>query len=228
MGEEYVFELICVGPNFPQESLSKVSNFKYISSFACPSVAFMEGFVLARGRKICFCPDDIILDEGGLGKCLDLLKDKPENHGVTLRYDEGGQSQSSNENYWRGSFHNDQKLPGINPEWKIAPCFMYDRVYFHESGGLNTDMEHVNVNGHSLAFYTQHNGGVLHPSPTRVFQAGWSAPTESTILYRAYLENDAPKFKSFWERPDAVKDYFVDLWDFKRKPHIWPRRYKTA
>ncbi len=224
---KYKFQLIAVGPHFPDKSLEKASNFVFLREFSSPSVAFMAGASIARGKYIAFVPDDVSFDELGFERVLDFMEDKPRNHGMTLRYDEGGQGQAENKIYWVGHTHQDQQLKGINENWKIAPCFLYNREYFIEIGGLDTSLEHVNLNGHSVAYFTQANGGEMHPSPTRIFSAGWQPPTESTVLYQAYLENDAPKFKAFWDKKDAVLDYKVDFDNWKKQPIYWPRRYKN-
>ena len=221
-----LFELICVGPSFPPPELAAVHNFRYLRELSQPSRSFQLGVSISEGQYIAFIPDDIVLDEGGFDKCIDLLKDKPINHGVILRYSEGGNNQDQDSRYWVGRTHGDQQLLGIDETWNLAPCFMYDRRYFMQIGGLDCSLEHVNLNGHSIAYFTQANGGKMWPSPTRIFSAGWQPPTESTILYQAYLQNDAPKFTEFWNKVDAVKNYKISFDNWRLQPRVWSRRYE--
>lgn len=225
---KYTFELIVVGPNFPSGELQTFENFRYIREFSCPSRSFQLGALVSLGRYIAFIPDDIVLDEKGMEQCLDFLSDKPKNHGIALRYDEGGQGQSNNLDYWRSKYHGGHKdLEGIEENWKIAPCFLYNREYFVEIGGLDCSFEHVNVNGHGLAHTTQARGGEIHLSPSRVFSAGWTPPTDATILYQAYLQNDEPKFRTLWGRKDAADQYKVEFDNWKNQPAYWPRKYSS-
>jgi len=225
----YTFELVAVGPFFPKsEFLEKQTNFFYYRDFGCPSRAFQKGVSLASGEYICYIPDDCKLENKSLNLCLDFVGDKPKNHGLILRYSEGigytGQ-QDTWAWYWYGINHDDHKLSGISPNWKIAPCFLYNREYFIEIGGLDTSFEHVNCNAHLCAYYTQFLGGELHFSPTKVFSADWREPHIDQPVYQAYIENDAPRFKKFWlSNPDSIKEYNVKFNNWKDSPIYWKRR----
>ncbi len=221
---KYPYEVTFVGPQL-DVSDKWPSNVFQLESFACPSVAFQRAAGSAKGRFLAFIPDDMSLDPLGFEKALDFMQDKPDNHGMVLRYSEGGGNQDLNPEYWRGRFHEDQRLPGIKEEWLLAPCFLYNTNHFKSLGGLDCSLEHVNLNGHSVAYKTQHNGGKMHLSPTRIFQAGWQPPTLGMVLYRAYLENDRPKFTEFWSQPNAADLYNVSFDNWKSQPQKWPRRY---
>ena len=196
---KYSYELIASGPrDNPASYSSDLGRFKFIETLACPSVAFQRAAEFADGKFLALIPDDMALDEKGFEQALDLMQDKPSDHGMVLRYSEGGHNQDQNPEYWRGRYHEDQRLEGIKEEWLLAPAFLYNANHFKGLGGLDCSLEHVNLNGHSIAYVTQHRGGKMHLSPSRIFQAGWAPPTQATILYRAYLENDKPKFTEFW------------------------------
>ena len=219
---DYSYELICVGPN---PSDFSAENFTYVEDFGCPSRSFQIGVEASSGDYIAFIPDDCVLVERGFKESLDLIKDKPFNHGVILMYDEGPGNQSKDPSYWVGRTHEDQRLNGVQHGWKIAPCFMYNKEYFVGAGGLDCSLEHVNLNGHGLAYFTQHKGGVMHYSPKRIFKSSWSPPTEATILFQAYLQNDKPKFAKFWSQTDAAEKYNITFDNWKDQPKEWPRRY---
>jgi hypothetical protein len=226
----YEFELITVGPSPLAEQeldnhLANEDNFIYIQDFGSPSRSFQRGVESSSGKYIAFIPDDCVLDENGFKKCIDVLEEKPENHGIILMYDEGPGKMSEDPSYWIGRTHEGLRLSGVKDDWRIAPCFMYQTSYFVSMGGLDCSLEHVNMNGHSLAFVTQHNGGEIHYSPSRVFACSWEPPTEATILYQAYIKNDLPKFKSFWKNPNAAESYNISFDNWKDQPEKWPRRY---
>jgi len=222
---KYQFEILFVGPSCPIKIAMFTPNASYIESFGSPSVAFQQAASFARGRFLAFIPDDMSLDPLGFEKALDFMQDKPDNHGMVLRYSEGGGNQDLNPEYWRGRYHEDQRLPGIKEEWLLAPCFLYNTIHFKSIGGLDCSLEHVNLNGHSVAYITQHKGGKMHLSPSRIFQAGWQPPTLAMVLFRAYLENDKPKFTEFWSQPNAADLYNVSFDNWKSQPQKWPRRY---
>jgi glycosyltransferase involved in cell wall biosynthesis len=222
---DFDYELICVGPSNKDCALDGWLNFKYIQEYSCPSRSFQVGALHAEGEYIAFVPDDIRLDPDGFKELLEFADKKPRNHGYTLRYNEGPGNQSEDDTYWTGRTHDDQKLKGIKDGWKIAPCFMYKTDYFFEMGGLDCSMEHVNLNAHSLAYLTQAKGGKMHLSPTRIFCAGWSPPTDATILYQAYLQNDKPKFTEIWDKSNAAQNYNVSFDNWRQQPYYWPRRY---
>jgi len=225
---KYQFELITIGPNFPPQKLQEVYNFRYIRDFGCPSRCFQIGVELSDGEYIVSIPDDAFIFEKSLEQCLDFMSDKPQNHGMTVMYNEGGGNQHLNSEYWRGKYHNDIKpLVGVREDWKIAPCFLYNKEYFVSLGGLNCDLHHVNLNGHSVAFVTQARGGEMHSSPCCVFKCGWEPPTENAVLYQVYLENDRPKFNKFWNNIDAAIKYNIKFDNWKKEPLFWPKRYKS-
>ena len=81
------------------------------------------------------------------------------------------------------------------------------------------------MNGHGLAYYTQAKGGEIHLSPRRVFRCSWTPPTEATILFQAYIQNDRPRFTDFWSQADAIDNYKVDFDNWENQEEKWSRRY---
>lgn len=218
------YEIIFVGPRSNETAIDNVT---FIEDFGCPSRALQIGAESSVGEIICWLPDDVILDERALLKCVELLRTKSDNDGITLRYDEGPNHQSDDASYWVAWTHTDLRCAGVDKEWKIAPVFMYKRKHFVDVGGIDCALEHVNMNAHSLAFYTQGMGGTIHPSPTRVFTCGWEHPAQDNPIFRAYHENDLPRFQVLWSLPDAVSRYKVPFDNWKSIPTIWPRRKRN-
>lgn len=225
----YLFELIIVGPNFPKsEFLHSKLNFRYLRDFGSPSRCFQLGVYIADGEYICFIPDDCIIFPNILNLSLNYIGSKPKNHGMILLYSEGtGYSGIQHKwvEYWTASTHDDLKALKINPLWKIAPCFLYNKEYFMEIGGLDCSFEHVNCNAHSVAFVTQgRNNGELHFSPGRVFASDWEQPSSDNPTYKAYVENDAPKFKEMWSDAEMIKKYKVDFNNWMKTDSFWKRK----
>ncbi len=224
----YSFDVICSGPNLPfgLEEETRNGSFKYVEDYGCPSRSFQMAVENSKAEYISFIPDDCALDEGALNEALSFMEGKPKNHGMILMYDEGPGNQSKNRDYWTSGFHApDLDQNGINPNWLIAPCFMYNREYFVEVGGLDCSYEHVNMNGHGLAYFTQANGGQLHYSPRRIFKCSHEPKTYENVLLQAHLKNDRPKFIEFWSQQDAVQKYNVKFNNWKDQEEKWSRRY---
>ncbi len=228
VGSPFTFEVICVGPNIPPKELIDKSNFKFLIDKGSPARSFQLGTFFADGDYIALIPDDSKLLNNSLAECLNLAYNNTLKDGITLRYSEGvgyvGGDNDKMPEYWTGRFHGDQQLPGILPEWKIAPCFMYNLSYFRELGGLDCRFEQANLNTHDFAYRLQKSGGKLFMSPSKVMACDWNPDYVSSIMYRAYLENDLPLFQSIYSvyDPNRIK---IDYSNWIQAPSVWPRRY---
>lgn len=219
----YSFEMIVVGPNLPCDFFSDKLNFKFIRDFGNPSRCLQLGAIISSGDYLCWLPDDIILEAGALEGCLDFMSDKPEMDGMTLKYSEGKSftgSQDKDDSYWIGYTHPDQRFLNVDPSWRIAPVFLYNRNHFIKIGGLDCRFEHINFNTHDLAYRTQSLGGKVHLSPAKVFSADWTP--NDPIISAAHYQNDAPLFAHVYSQKEFSRDVRLDNW--KDAPAYWPRR----
>lgn len=217
------FEMLVVGPSLPEDYFLDKLNFKFIRDFGHPSRSLQIASTFCSAKYLCWLPDDIKLEIGALKECSDFMEDKPENDGMTLRYSEGENftgSQDKDESYWVGWTHQDQRFPNVNPSWRIAPVFLYNRKHFLEIGGLDCRFEHINFNTHDLAYRTQSRGGKIHLSPTKVFSADWKP--NDPIISAAHYQHDAPLFKQVYSENNPSRHVEIDNW--KNEEAYWFRR----
>jgi hypothetical protein len=225
------FQLICVGPKLPPQELENYNNFIYVRDFGSPSRCFQIGAKLALGKFIAFIPDDCVLEIGAFSDAIDLLSSKQIIDGLTLLYSEGpnytGVQHLQNE-YWVAHTHPDLRFKKVEPNWRIAPLFMYETSYFNELGGLDCRFEHINMNTHDLAFRVQQNGGILYPSPRKILSANWEPwdNNNKSPVQLAYELNDKPLFESVYSADYPIKvGIDFDNWKKWAEP-FWKRRYK--
>ena len=228
---KYKFEVIAVGPNFPPVELQNRLEFRYVQDYGSPSRAFQIGASLANGEYIAFIPDDSRVLEKGLEEAIDFLKTKNKNDGMALVYSEGPNwtgTQHIELSYWTMGFHRlHENRPDIKPEYVMAPCFLINREFYIEIGGLDCEnYYHVNMNAHDLAIRIQKNGGHFYLSPSRVFAANWDANFAQSILYKAYLEKDMPSFNYQWSG-EGTNRYKIDFNNWKKSEVYWKLRYNT-
>lgn len=229
LDSKYTFELIYVGPIIPSLELIQKENFKFYIDYGSPARSFQIGSLFAEGVYLAFLPDDGIIQNNAFTECLDLAYRISEIDGITLRYSEGVNytgDQSDNLEYWRGKYHDDQKLDGVSSEWKIAPLFMMHTLYFRELGGLDCMFEHVNLNSHDLMYRLQKIGGTMHLSPSKVLAADWNKNYAQSILFQAYTQNDLPLFQKLYNNydPNRLK---IDYLNWINSPAKWQRRYNN-
>jgi hypothetical protein len=228
--KKYLYEIIGVGPKFPDQSLESIKNFKFLRDFGCPSRAFQLATMIAEGEYIAWCSDDSKIIENSIDECIAFFDNNmTENDAMTLRYSEGENytgNQHNEELYWIGFTHTDLKQPGVHRDWKIAPLFMIRKSLYYKHGGLDCRFEHINMNTHDLMFAIQKNGGKLYCSPSKVFSVNWS-PNNNTSNYQpiflAYHQNDLPLFKYLYQQE---YNRSVDFENWRLQPSLWSRRYK--
>jgi hypothetical protein len=217
------FEVIAIGPNLPSKFFDDKLNFRYVRDFGHPSRCLQIASILCSGEYLCWLPDDIILEQDSLGKCIEFMSDKSPADGMTFRYSEGQGftgSQDKDDSYWIGWTHQDQRFAHVNKDWKIAPVFLYNRNHFVSIGGLDCRFEHINFNTHDLAYRIQALGGKIHPSPTKVFSADWTP--NDPVVSGAHYENDAPLFAKIYSQRAFDRGVSIDNW--KEQANYWPRR----
>lgn len=228
---KYSFELICVGPFFPDKTLERSSNFIFLRDFGSPSRCFQMASTLANGEYVMFLSDDGRVEAGAIGEALDLLKSKTQKDGITVLYSEGPNFsgiQDRTPEYWRAHHHDSLKLPLIKDTWKIAPHFIYNLQYFRDLGGLDCSWEHVNMNTHDLAFRIQRDGGVLYPSPRKIASMDW-VPWDFNnkgAMQLAYELNDEPLFKKIYGG-NVEPEINIDYNNWRKSPILWARRFKV-
>lgn len=222
------FEVIAVGPNFPNKELEKVSNFKFLRDFGSPSRCLQMAATIAEGIYISWISDDCLIESGAFSDCIDFLNTKTMKDGMTVLYSEGPNFtgyQYLQPEYWVARTHADQRLKGVKEGWKCAPHFIYNLKYFREIGGLDCRWEHANMNTHDLAFRIQNDGGTIYLSPRKVMALNW-VPWDNNNkgpMQLAYEENDAPLFKQIYDS-DLERTIKIDYNNWQNSESVWKRR----
>jgi hypothetical protein len=225
---KYTFELICVGPYFPPQNLENNKNFRYIRDFGNPSRCFQIGSNFINSDYICWVPDDSIILENSLQNCLDFMYEQSKKEDcMCLKYSEGighTGNQDKDESYWISSTHEDQRLPQIDPNWKIAPLFLCNSETFCDLGGVDCRFEHLNLNTHDFMYRIQKLGGTIHGSPCKILSVDWNPGQD--VITQAHFENDVPLLKEMYDS-DEFPRIVINIDNWKVSPSVWQRRFKN-
>lgn len=218
------YELIVVSPNEKEipKTRYQVSQ-RLIIDKGCPSRCLQRGIGEANGEFVTWGTDDGVYFPDILGRSLDILRTKDQNHGMVLKYTEEGPGTftGANPDYYLCKSHEASRQPGINPEWKMAPVGMFYTDYIREIGGLDCRMLHMNMNIHNMCYRLQRMGGELHYSPGVVMHCdsnNWGS--EHSMLDWAY-SIDLPIFKEIHKNFDWPDKIDFDNW--KNSPEVWKR-----
>lgn len=227
----YSFELIIVGPFFPDLDLYNEPNFKYFRDFGSPCRSAQIAMSLAEGEFVTWGSDDGLFTDNSLSNCLDLLsKLDLEKDGIIIQYSEGRDMSGTqpDPSYWLAHTHEDQRVAGVPNNFNIAPVAMYHRKLFEQIGGWDCRFENLNISCHDLAYRVQKNGGKFSLSPDLVLCCDWSpgylAEIEHVPVHDAHFENDIPLFNELYREPnDRMK---IDFNNWKLSPQVWTRRFR--
>ena len=221
---KHTWELIIVGPNYPdKELLNNNNNVKYIYSKGSPTKCLDLGVSWAEGEYITYTSDDTVwANVGALDDCINLVN----NNIVCVQYNEapGFSDIPFDLDYWRGHYHQDVRdIPNTNPNWLLCMIFLMKKeLYFNL--GLDTRFEHINVNIIDLAFRHQKYGGKILISPSLVWKANYTHRERTDPVLAAFFEHDKPLICKTWEedRPYKINTTWRDC------PNIWERRFIHA
>jgi hypothetical protein len=183
--------------------------------------------MFSNSEFLCWIPDDCILTERGLELSLEYMYlNSSKEDGMCLLYSEGINftgNQDTTPSYWVGSTHEDQRKRWVNPDWKIAPLFLYRRELYNNLGGIDCRFEHANLNTHDLAYRVQKMGGVIHLSPQKILSVSWVPGQE--VITQAHFENDIPLFNNLYSGEESPR-IFIDILNWRESSNIWKRRFK--
>jgi len=227
--KRYKWEMIICGP-FPieeiQYELPGIENFKYIFDKGSPCRCGQIATTFATGEYLTWGSDDGYFLENSLDEAIDLIKSKEYKDIVAMRYLEGPNFTGVLEgpNWFVGVYHQDQRLPGVNPSWKIAPVGMYNTEYFKYLGGFDCQYDHINLSSHDLAYRVQRDGGNVYLSENAISTHHWDVNHETWRPMRdAYQLNDLPLFQKQYAEynPDRI---CIPYDNWKNSPSEWGRR----
>lgn len=219
------WNLIVVSPYFLEFPKTKLmNNVTNIIDKGSPSRCLQMGTTVCTSEIFTWGTDDGVLKYGELKKTIDILRTKPNNHGMIVKYTENGPGNFTgmDNNYYISKFHHANRQPGIDPNWKIAPVGMFYTSYFKSIGGLDCRFEHMNMNVHDFCYRLQKDGGELHYSPDVVMHCdsnNWSS--DHNILDDAYKLNDLPLFIRLYK--DSSREIIIDYDNWKNSSEVWRR-----
>lgn len=228
--KRFKYEMIFSGPNPLTPNLQKDYNVKYIKSLGTPTRAMHMAMLLAEGRFATWIADDAHLYPDSIDLAIDLLLSKnPQKDLVAMRYTEGPNHSGAEfaPSYWIAGTHPDLHCPKVNRTWKIplVPLIAVER--YKELGGIDCDLEHLNMNVIDFGFRAQMDGSVVHMSPTQVQNCDFelNRTAESHPVIAAFWENDRPKFWAMYDE-NSNRPIKIDIENWRNTPPVWSRRFK--
>lgn len=219
---DYTYEVIAVGP--PGVHGITDNRFLHIVDYGAPARAAQIGVEEATGKYMTWASDDGVFLPNALKAALDMAKELPKEDIIIMRYSEGGNSPDLS--YWKAWTHADLRLPGVDPEYCIAPVGLYNLDHFKYLGGWDCRFEHLNMCCHDLAFRAQSLGSKVHASPLEVLKCDWDIHhPEWQPVGRAYRENDLPLWNKMYGAPLENRSALIDFDNWKHAPEKWNKRF---
>lgn len=216
------FEVICAGPFPPSASLLKLPNFKWISSFASPTVCAQLCGIEARGELLLHSVDDALYYPDAVSNEIDVYNDNI----VGMRYNEGENYSGKElpEWYWycETAYRGWQ---AIHPRWGHCVHFMMPTSLFKKVGGFNCQYHYLNEATHDLLFRLQKNGVRYALSRQEVTNCSWQPERtgDHGSIHDAQIGHDAPLFRSLWGQ--GVQPLYIDINNWKSQPEVWSTRF---
>lgn len=242
------FEIIIVSPYELPKSLDKLSNIKYLKSYASPTVAAQMGTALCNSRFLYNTTDDGLIQEGAIDEAIELFESS--NSGcssaaaqktiINMIYEEGVLNPDTLESlashtsyhppeYWKTSFHGPLRIPGVRPDWGMVMHFFVLTEYYYYMGGYDCRFEYSNHAIHDLMFRCQADGARVINMPRTVFKCS-HLPEESGDhgpVHRSQIGRDSKLFNQIYSDEFAAhKRFRLSYRNWKNQPDVWSERFK--
>lgn len=226
---KYSYEVIFASPFDPPNELKIRQNINFLKTYDTPSVATQKALLAAKGEYVWTTVDDGKLIPGSIDECMDFIYNNMEEKDVLNgRYVEGANfsGQPLPLAFWTAGFHQDLRLAGIQPYWKISLQPIINRQYLLDIGGLDCRFHYSNHSLHDLAFRIQRDGGRFYDSPNTLTTAD-HMPAESgdhKPIHDSQNLHDKPLFDELYSKENyRIK---IPLEDYKRFEGVWKTRFK--
>jgi hypothetical protein len=220
----HTFEVICCGPFEPSAELLAMPNFKWIRSYASPTVCAQLALLETRGDKVLHSVDDIIYFPDVVSDELDRATDTTI---TAMRYREGENHTGHllPDSYWyAGGSYN---LPGIDPSWGICVHFLMPTDMLVYYGGFDSSYSYLNHSTHDLLFR------IFKDSPEIKYQlslkeissASWFEGTtkDHAPIHYAQTQHDEPLFRKNWVSGNVKS--VINIMNYMNQPEVWDRRF---
>jgi len=218
------WQLLLVTPFKLPTILEGYSNIKVIEEFGCVSRAVQRGVLEVDSQTFFLTVDDAIFVEGSITKAFTEYKKKCRFIDVlNIRYSENGDIQPP-EYYCQPII-----LPGIHPDWQIAPQPMMAKGQFIDVGGFDCQFEYINEAVHDFMFRLQARGGKVYQSSNHACVATWyeSITGDHAPVHYAQKTHDWPIFLEMYKIPNDRHRLGLGFYhNWKNSPKIWLRRFK--
>lgn len=201
----------------------------YLNSLASPNHCVQQCIVELAGdcEYVKWSTDDAVYFEDALSELVLSLKETSSSFGVVKYTEDGppGDPSGKDDIYYTAVTHDDlRKLPGVKPQYKIAPVSVYKRQHFIALGGLDCQYEHINLSTHDLAFRAQECGLVPIISSRVIMHCDSdSASEDHRPLDVAHFQNDYPIFSGKYQNVLSAGQIKIDVNNYKSQPSIWRR-----
>ena len=225
IGNKYSWELIMVGPKDHPSFVRDKPHVKFIKDFGSPSRCGQMATTEATGELMMMASDDGLFVRGAIEQSIDLMNTLPRKDVLALRFTEGRDYKGApmHPEYWMAHHH--PPLRVVPPDYKIILLGMFRLDYFREMGGWDCRFEHLNMNGHDLAFRMQKNGTTVHMSPGLVCNHNWNPNSGDHIPVQAAYDNCDLKLFREITAPGHDRPLKIDYDNWKKSPKVWKRRF---
>jgi len=229
--KRYTFEIVIVSPFDLPDELKGKENITLVMDYGNPSRCTQIANLKATGEFLYNCVDDGVFLEDSIDLALDYFKNNlTDSDVINMRYREA-QGRTGGPlplNFWDAHTHEELRLPGIKPEWKISLHFLMKRSHYLYLGGIDCQFEYSNHGIHDLMFRLQSLGGVIVDSQLEglncthyMGRTGDHAP-----IHDAQVTHDSPIFKTMYLDPDAAKNRNkLNINNWTKCPEVWKRRF---
>jgi glycosyltransferase involved in cell wall biosynthesis len=244
------FEVVVVSPYELPNALQKVSNVKYVRSFASPTVASQVGTMLCNSKFLYNTTDDGLIQEGAIDDAVDtfnsLASQTPESEAqkiiVNMIYEEGVLHPDTLEpleshnsfhppEYWLAHYHGPLRLPGIRSDWAMCMHFFMLTEYYYYMGGYDCRFEYSNHAIHDLMFRCQAFGSQVVPLSRTAYKCSHlpERTGDHGPIHDAQTGPDTQLFNSIYGKQFAAQERFrLSYRNWKSQPDVWTRRFKDT
>lgn len=222
------FELILVSPYKLPKELENRPNIKYVKDFGSPNRCFNIALTLAEGEYCTWGADDGLYQPGVLDKAIDILEStSDEKTIVSMATIEAARHYS--EEFCFINKHNEISSPYIPDHYRLLALGMMKTKYFKKLGGVNCMFETHAIGHIDLSIRSQNDGAkfiFLKDIVMRLTHMPGTSGDHAPMHY-AQIDHDEVLYRKLYRDSTYKPVNHLDIWDWKKSPTIWNRRFKN-
>ena len=219
-------EIIFIGPQCPNDVLSKYTAVKFIQDFGCPARCAQLALLKSIGQFVIWLSDDCYLEKDVLTNALQIIKNDPEAI-IAFKYVEGGYSPMADNNYWKINSFGTSQSRYIPDSYLAVMNALISKDYLISIGGWDCNFEAWAMGNVDLAVRMQRNNkrivmynGVLMQCDHMPADTGDHGP-----IHYTQIEHDQPLYRQIYDNPDCVNRIKIDINNWKNCENIWSKRF---